>query len=174
MDSVMLLHNTKPTTYPLSEFKFAVTNKNHFQIMFKLAKFIPEMDVRTPTLMTSLIKVNNDVPNFYVRLSTREQTTELIFECSCESIVMSACRNPVTDDIIIGFRHFDRIMRGQIDKFVEGDINYPRHGWDEGFISSNNKFYTREEAYKLSADNGQFFMPERSEVGTAAYSENYC
>lgn len=75
--------------------------------------------------------------------------------------------NRYGDTIIAGARHHDSIMRGTVRAIGGGDW---RKGWDillgddwkergsneeQGFIDQWGRFYTREEASYVAAQNGQ-------------------
>jgi len=67
-----------------------------------------------------------------------------------QRIVCAAIKH-TTDEIIIGPRHFDRVMNTQIKK---SDFL----GWsqaDQGFVDQFGTFLTREEALEIAVSNGQ-------------------
>lgn len=69
--------------------------------------------------------------------------------------------------IITGARHFDKIMRSQMES-TEG-ISWWKSG-DQGFIDQFGDFINREEAWIIAMDRGQICR-EVSTPGTL-YSEN--
>lgn len=63
---------------------------------------------------------------------------------------------------LIGPRHFDNVMRKQLD-FMRR--TYPKLDaalFDQGFIDQWGRFYTREEAMKAIKESGQPFNIERN------------
>ena len=66
-------------------------------------------------------------------------------------IVCAAIRN--SGRIICGARHFDSIMRRQLE--IMGIERNSFQCWQQGFIDNNSQFYTREEALKLALEMGQ-------------------
>lgn len=56
--------------------------------------------------------------------------------------------------IITGARHFDSIMRAQVDAAKE-----TFGGWEQGFIDQYGTFLTREEAWKIADAQGQIRRP---------------
>lgn len=73
-------------------------------------------------------------------------------ELSPPRIVCAAIRQ--AGDVIIGARHFDRWMIGDIQR--RGEYGVWR-GAEQGFIDQHGRFYTREEAWKIADANGQIF-----------------
>lgn len=71
------------------------------------------------------------------------------------TIVCAASRNRDSNRIITGARHFDMVMRSQIQ--VSDTLN-----WEQGFIDQFGKFYTHEEAMLVVKENGQPFNAERN------------
>jgi len=67
-------------------------------------------------------------------------------------IVCAANRHPTNGRIICGARHYDPIMRAQIDA-SEGYVSWM--GCEQGFIDQFGKFYSREEAFIIARDNNQ-------------------
>ena len=52
--------------------------------------------------------------------------------------------------IVCGARHFDKVMRLVIDKYVGS-----YRGWEQGFIDQKGQFLTRKEAFLLADKRGQ-------------------
>ena len=48
--------------------------------------------------------------------------------------------------IVLGVRHFDSIMRMQINNYT---------GWEQGFITNKYRFVSREEAWKIAKEQDQ-------------------
>lgn len=69
--------------------------------------------------------------------------------------------------IICGARHFDKIMRAQMEA-TEG-VRWWKD-CEQGFIDQFGDFINREEAWNIAVDRGQIYR-EVSYVGTL-YSEN--
>lgn len=71
-------------------------------------------------------------------------------------VVCAACRRGSI--IIAGARHFDKVMRSQINA-----INLKTHAveWEEGFIDQFGGFLTRQEAMKIAIEAGQNVDIER-------------
>jgi len=67
-------------------------------------------------------------------------------------IVCAANRHPTNGRIITGARHYDPIMRAQINA-SEGSDSWI--GCDQGFIDQFGNFLTREKALKIAKKNGQ-------------------
>lgn len=65
-----------------------------------------------------------------------------------ERIVSAAIQKD--DHIIMGVRHFDRIMQDQLE--VSGS---DRKGWQQGFVTNKLRFVTREEAWIIAVANNQ-------------------
>ena len=83
-------------------------------------------------------------------------------------IVCAANKHPTNGRIICGARHYDPIMRAQINA-SEGADSWK--GCEQGFIDQYGQFYTREEALLIAKKNGQI----RRRVGgddNRLFSEN--
>lgn len=88
-----------------------------------------------------------------------------------QRIVCAAIRNKITDEIIIGVRHFDSFMRQRIEKC---DAFQDRMNWrkaDQGFVDQFGDFLSREEALIIAKENGQIFRRCGGDEG-ALFSEN--
>jgi hypothetical protein len=80
-------------------------------------------------------------------------------------IVCAANRHASSGQIILGARHWDKLMQENFNlymesakskKHVQGEV------WDQGFIDQWGRFYTRKEAMKAVLDSGQPFNAERN------------
>jgi len=67
-------------------------------------------------------------------------------------VVCAANRHRITGRIITGARHYDTIMRLQMES-AEGSEYWK--GCEQGFIDQRGNFLTREEARILAYKNGQ-------------------
>ncbi len=66
-------------------------------------------------------------------------------------VVCAACLDHKTGKIVIGMRHFDDIMRSQMD-------STPGPSWaqsEQGFVDQRGSFLTREEALEIAQKEGQ-------------------
>jgi len=80
-------------------------------------------------------------------------------------VVCAACRRG--DLIIAGARHFDKVMRSQLNH-----ISVKPHGeWEEGFIDQFGDFLTRVEAMKVALAAGQKIDFKRNGDKEKLYSE---
>lgn len=81
-------------------------------------------------------------------------------------IVCAACRH--CSDIILGARHYDRLMHEQKNSYYLE----PGERWEQGFIDQFGRFYNRKDAMKAVKESGQPFNAERnSGNGDELYSE---
>lgn len=80
-------------------------------------------------------------------------------------VVCAANRHKTKGIIICGARHWDKLMRGQVNAMGEKPI-----GWDQGFVDQFGDWMDREEAWKVATDQNQITR-EVSSPGTL-YSEN--
>ncbi len=85
-------------------------------------------------------------------------------------IVSAACKfGPV---ILCGARHFDSVMRTQIDAMGGSKALRKLHGSeDQGFIDQFGTYLSREDALAIVLANGQRFNPERNGSTDELYSE---
>jgi len=73
--------------------------------------------------------------------------------------------------IVCGARHYDKIMRNQINAFDE-------HFWsckireEQGFIDQHGNFLTREVAYIIARENGQIIRECGNPNSKELFSEN--
>lgn len=95
-------------------------------------------------------------------------------------IVCAANRCKVTDQIIIGIRHYDTLMlqaKDDAKSFAKVE-SWPepfRHdATEQGFVDQFGKFYIRTEAWKIAEANGQILrrVGGDSTNGGTLYSEN--
>jgi len=76
-------------------------------------------------------------------------------------VVCAACRNTENGYIAAGARHFDKVMKTQIEAMCPPDTDMMDHwsfGWsgaDQGFIDQWGFYLTREEAAEIAYKNGQ-------------------
>lgn len=63
-------------------------------------------------------------------------------------IVCAAVRTG--EHIICGVRHFDEIMRKQVEA-----AGLRLHDFEQGFVDNRRNFLTRQEAYQIATTNGQ-------------------
>ena len=82
-------------------------------------------------------------------------------------IVCAANRNRKTRVIVTGARHFDKIMKGQIEAMASqaaraSEENMVKwwhdEGWsssEQGFIDQHGSFHDRENAWLIAEENGQ-------------------
>ena len=75
-----------------------------------------------------------------------------------QMIVCAAMKHALNGRIITGARHYDSIMREQIN-LTEGSDSWK--GCTQGFIDQRGNFLTRAEAYEIAEKNGQI----RREIG---------
>jgi hypothetical protein len=86
-------------------------------------------------------------------------------------VVCAAIRARFTGDTVLGPRHYDSVMRKQID-------GIPAFSWgdpvDQGFVDQHGEFMSRQEAWKVAVDSGQIRRRvggDNADGGTL-YSEN--
>ena len=82
-------------------------------------------------------------------------------------VVCAALQNSA-GDIICGARHFDAIMRRQIEVAPTRDWKLAQ----QGFIDQWGAFLTREEAYAIAKKNNQIIFKCGNEGGTELFSEH--
>lgn len=99
-------------------------------------------------------------------------------------IVCAANRCKLTQQMLIGARHWDHAMRCQyriielrenlLDSLGEPIIKYNIATETQGFIDQHNRFYTREEAWKIAEENNQIICRVGGDTrnGGTLYSEN--
>ncbi len=84
-----------------------------------------------------------------------------------QRIICAAIKHKLVKIIIIGPRHYDKLMSSQIK--VSDYI-----GWanaDQGFIDQHGTFLTREEAYIVANENNQIIRRVGGDEGKL-FSEN--
>ena len=82
-------------------------------------------------------------------------------------VVCAANRNPKTQDMILGARHFDSLMREAAGARMSGYT-------EQGFIDQRGVFMSRTEAWSVAAAAGQIIRRcggDDADGGTL-YSEN--
>ncbi len=62
-------------------------------------------------------------------------------------VVCAANRDRATGVIICGARHWDKLMRGQVEA-----MGLAYHGWDDGFVDQFGDFMDRKEAWLVAVD----------------------
>ena len=100
-------------------------------------------------------------------------------------VVTAANRHKETGLIIVGTRHFDKLMRAQIFALQGFDATKAAAGeWDgmsssvdwkdldQGFVDNYGDFLTREEAWYIADHNGQIINQELYGRVGYLYSEN--
>ncbi len=81
--------------------------------------------------------------------------------------IVCAAIKLTNDLIIIGPRHFDNIMRKQIDVVGKDKIANSK----QGFVDQWGRFYTRKQALYHVLKNEQTFSQERNRCTKELYSE---
>lgn len=98
--------------------------------------------------------------------------------CACKKpqrVVCAANRSSVTGKIITGARHWDSIMRQQVN-WLDPSSNNGRQmpdewaGAEQGFIDQYGQFLTRQEAFIIAKNQNQILYPG-FDTGTL-YSED--
>lgn len=102
-------------------------------------------------------------------------------KCKCGKprvVVCAANRSRVSGKVIAGARHWDSIMRQQVEWLDPEKHNGRRMpdewaGAEQGFIDQYGQWMTREEAWKVaeSANQIKHPNPDGLDIGTL-YSEN--
>ncbi|MDB4314480.1 hypothetical protein N9955_00465 [bacterium] len=82
-------------------------------------------------------------------------------------IVCAANKHKKTHLIICGARHWDSLMRGQVEAM--GGYNY--NEWTQGFVDQFGEYYNREEAHKIAKSNNQIIKYHGGDKVTL-FSEN--
>ena len=96
-------------------------------------------------------------------------------------IVCAANRNSITKVIVCGARHFDRLMKGQVEAMAPPEAMIDKdemlkhwcNGWsqsDQGFVDQFGGFHNRKDALELALQNGQCLR--NSEATFELYSED--
>lgn len=57
--------------------------------------------------------------------------------------------------LLVGARHFDSVMRKQLETIDEEFTPEESTDWEQGFIDQHGVFMTREEAWLVAEDAGQ-------------------
>lgn len=83
-------------------------------------------------------------------------------------IICAAIKDNKTGHIFLGARHFDKIMRMQIEKScIKPEPPYT----EQGFIDQFGEFISREDALEIVKNNGQPFNAKNNGSSKALYSE---
>ena len=83
-----------------------------------------------------------------------------------QRIVCAANRHKITGRIICGARHWDAVMRSQLQK---GEDHFD---FDQGFLTNYQEFKTREEAWVIAEKNNQIIKLCYEGQKDYLYSEN--
>lgn len=88
-------------------------------------------------------------------------------------VVCAANRDPQTDHLILGARHWDQSMHIHHGLFVYAKY-YDLKFSEQGFIDQHGVFMGRQEAWKVAKEAGQIIrrVPGDDEDGGTLYSEN--
>lgn len=88
-----------------------------------------------------------------------------------EVIVCAAVR--AGELMLVGARHYDRVMRLQIDRMYPTSwrMYKQEYGESQGFINQFGEFRTREEALAIVKQNGQPFNEQLNGSKTELFSE---
>lgn len=70
-----------------------------------------------------------------------------------EIIVCSACKNTVTDEIVLGIRHWDQFMWAAVPEHRANE--WVRTNHIQGFLTSTGRFVDRVEARAIASKQGQ-------------------
>lgn len=65
-------------------------------------------------------------------------------------VVCAAIRDPETKQIVLGARHYDKLML-----YTLMSLGVKGTGWEQGFIDQFDNFLTRSEAWRVADANGQ-------------------
>ena len=83
-----------------------------------------------------------------------------------KKIVCAAIKNVHTQQIILGVRHFDIIMKKTIKELNLGK------DWIQGFVDNKYNFIDREEAFKIATNANQIVKKTGGENSNELYSED--
>lgn len=86
-----------------------------------------------------------------------------------QRIVCAACKCPETGIVILGARHFDSLMRDQIERMRmhHKQVN----SLVEGFVDIFGNFLTRKQAFVIAKEKGQIIRRCGGDEG-CLYPEN--
>ncbi|WP_051241308.1 hypothetical protein [Vibrio litoralis] len=87
-------------------------------------------------------------------------------------VIAAACKYGET--IIVGVRHYDGVMHGQLKQMPQRGLELVESRGDvvQGFIDNKGNFLDRVEALALVKESGQPFYPNRNGGdGSELYSE---
>lgn len=89
---------------------------------------------------------------------------------SNQRIVCAALR--LKDGLIVcGPRHFDRVMRTELDAAYGDQLDARIAGAQQGFVDQFGRFLSREDAFQIAKENGQIIR-SLGAVGDKLYSEH--
>lgn len=86
-------------------------------------------------------------------------------DLSLQLVVCAANRHTFTQRIILGARHWDKLMRSALQHGEDHVL------WEQGFVDQWGQFLTREEAWKVAVEKGQIRRQIDTPEGTL-YSEH--
>lgn len=77
-------------------------------------------------------------------------------------VVCAALKSARTRDVVIGVRHDDQLIK---DAILQGCLyeTWTEEDWEdaiEGFINTDGRFITREEAFVSATENNQIINPD--------------
>lgn len=89
--------------------------------------------------------------------------TENGIEKPQQIVVAAACKAPGWSVILVGARHWDKVMRLQL-KYMDTEFidTFYTSEFEQGFIDQFGEFLTREQAMDIVKANGQKFDIERN------------
>lgn len=74
--------------------------------------------------------------------------------------VVCAAIRAADGSVLLGIRHYSADMHSQIAARHDGEKFKHRLDEDQGFVDQHGNFMSREQAYRLAAQNGQIVRPE--------------
>ena len=83
------------------------------------------------------------------------------------AIICAAVRNPETNEIVKGYRHFDMHMQCEFELKKLDALKFT----EQGFMDKFGNFKNRIEAYEIVTTSGQYFDSERNVSTHKLYSE---
>lgn len=85
-------------------------------------------------------------------------------------VVCAACR--YCDLLICGARHWDEVMRNQLEALTNLGSEIKAGNFEQGFINQFGEFLTREEAVPVAKESGQRLRADKDKIGGALFSED--
>ena len=73
--------------------------------------------------------------------------------------------------LILGIRHYDLSMLGQLKYRDDAWKLRHRSGDDQGFVDQHGVYMTREEAYRVASEAGQILYPQACTPAGVLFSE---